>query len=78
MPKIKFFVISCSSDALDIDARRLYVWGELDFIRWLPQTEAEAKKRIAECQKKKRCEVCDAEIHNCTITRTKKIKKYLA
>ena len=73
MARIKCFAISCSSDA-DLDARRLYVWGELKHAHWLPETKMEAKRRIKQCKKENKCSLCDAEIHEIEIQRNKDTK----
>lgn len=70
MARIKFFVISCSSD-VPTDARSLYVWGEGQAAPWLPDTIREAGRRIRRCKMKTGCTECDAEIHEVEINRTK-------
>lgn len=72
--KIHCYVISCSSDSM-LDTRKLFIWGEMGMARWLPETMAEAKKRILQCQKESKCESCDAEIHRVVIERTEKTKR---
>lgn len=74
MPKVKCHAISCSSD-VEMDTRKLYVWGEWKTVRWLPETVGEAKKRIKKCQEENQCDVCDFEIHEIIIERTEKTKK---
>jgi hypothetical protein len=66
-------VISCSADNPDMDSRNLYVWGECDAVRWFPDTNREAIRRIALCKSKTQCVHCDAEIHRIEIKRTKRI-----
>ena len=68
--KVKFFVVSCSSDSR-LDARSLYVWGEMGRARWLPETEREAGRRIRECRRLMKCAECDAQIHEVRVNRTK-------
>jgi len=70
MPKIKFFIISCSSDQI-LDTRKLYVWGETETSKWMPETSREAERRIELCHKKMQCQICDAEIHRAEIVRMK-------
>jgi len=43
--------------------------------RWLPETMAEAKKRVMQCKKENNCDFCDAEIHEIIINRHIKTKK---
>lgn len=76
MAKIKCYAISCSSDA-EIDTRKLYVWGGMKYAQWLPEGVGEAKKRISQCRKENKCEICDAEIHEIIIERTQKTKKQI-
>jgi hypothetical protein len=66
---LKFYVISCSSDNIKLDARNLYVWGEMGAARWFPGSLREATRRICECRKKTGCKSCDAEIHRVCIQR---------
>jgi len=75
--KIKFYVISCSSDKIFEQPASLYVWGETEHARWFPDTLREAKRRIDQCQEKYNCSCCDAEIHEVLITRTKDTKKQI-
>jgi len=77
MAKIKCHAVSCSSD-IDMDTRKLYIWGGMEHARWLPETVGEAKKRIMHCRNKEnKCIVCDAQIHEVIITRTEKTRKQL-
>ena len=71
--KTQFFVISCSSDG-DVNQRFLYIHGERNH-QSLPTTWSEAKKRLVDCRDKTKCNECDAEIHQCSITRGKKTIK---
>lgn len=71
MPFIKTFVISCSSD-VPLDIRKLYVWGSIKYARFLPETKREAMYRLKKCQQDNKCLICDAEIHEIKIKRTKK------
>jgi hypothetical protein len=69
MACLRFYVISCSSDSVRLDARSLYVWGEMGAAKWLPDSEREAKRRISQCKIHTRCKDCDAEIHRVAIQR---------
>ncbi|MFX1537685.1 MAG: hypothetical protein ACFFDI_26105 [Promethearchaeota archaeon] len=71
MAKISAYLISCSSDA-GLDTRKLYIWGQIGKISWLPESYAEAKKRVMMCQEQNKCAVCDYEIHKVTRDRTKR------
>lgn len=71
MAKVICYPITCSSDA-ETDIRRLYVWGEWESAKWLPTSREEAKRRIAMCKEKNKCQHCDAQIHKVVIERTKK------
>ena len=71
--KTQFFVISCSSDG-DVNQRFLYVHGERNH-QSLPTSWSEAKKRLSNCQEEIKCQECDAEIHQCAITRERKTLK---
>lgn len=74
MSRIFCHVISCSSDT-SLNVSKLLVWGEGKHAGFLPQTSAEIKERLADCQKKTGCEHCDAEIHKLEINRTEKTYK---
>ena len=76
MPIIKIYVISCSCD-VELDVRKLYVWGGLKSARFLPDNRAEAKRRVKKCQVENKCQICDAEIHEIRLERTKKTLKQL-
>jgi len=69
MAWLKFYVISCSSGNEKIDARSLYVWGEMNAVRWLPDSPREAKRRIQQCKIKTGCKACDAKIHHISVQR---------
>ena len=69
MTKIKCFAISCSSDG-EVNAARLFIWGQLGSRSWLPTTISEAKKRVIMCQHENKCKMCDYEIHLIAIERT--------
>ena len=71
--KTQFFVISCSSDG-DVNQRFLYVHGERNH-QSLPTMRNEARKRILSCQEEMKCQECDAEIHQRSITRERKTLK---
>ena len=71
--KTQFFVISCSSDG-DVNQRFLYIHGERNH-QSLPTSWSETKKRQLNCQKAMKCDSCDAEIHQCSITREKETLK---
>lgn len=71
--KIKSYAISCSSD-VQMDARSLYVWGELGAAHCLPESAKEARRRVLECRKKMKCAECDAEIHVVEIERSRATK----
>ena len=71
MAKLSTFVISCSADGR-VDTRKLFIWGQIGNLNWLPETQSEAKKRIIMCQKQNNCSVCDCEIHQVMLERTKK------
>ena len=71
MAKVKCFAISCSSD-VDLDTRKLYIWGGSKAACWLPETVGEAKKGIFQCQKENKCKFCDAQIHEIIIVRSEK------
>jgi hypothetical protein len=74
MSLIKTYAISCSSD-VELDVRKLYVWGGLKSARFLPDSLAEAKRRVKKCQAENKCQNCDAEIHEIKLERTKKTLK---
>ena len=74
MAKIKCYVISCSSDA-ELDARRLFVWGGYERVRWCAETKKEAEKQILACQKEYKCLNCDPEIHLLELERTAETNK---
>ena len=69
MSILKCFAISCSSDIV-LGAKSLYVWGSIRSARWLPESIAEARKRIRHCKNETGCSCCDAEIHEITIKRS--------
>jgi len=71
--KTQFFVISCSSDG-DVNQRFLYIHGERKH-QSLPTTHSEARKRLLSCREEMKCDICDAEIHQCSITREKETIK---
>jgi len=77
MAKLKAYVISCSGDAIDLDARNLFVWGSFGRATWLPGTKAEMKKRLEMCRRENQCANCDAEIHEVVIERTKLILRQI-
>jgi len=74
--KIITYVVSCSSE-LELDARRLYVWGGIKAARYNPENRREMERRIEICQAENKCQICDAEIHKITLKRTKKTFKHL-
>lgn len=74
MAFLNFYVISCSSDCPDVDARSLYVWGEWEGARWFPDTVKEARKRIRVCREKYKCRLCDAQVHKVKIERKEEVK----
>lgn len=76
MAKIIIYPISCSSEG-ELDARKLYVWGEWDKAKWLPLTKGEAQRRIELCRKENKCKTCDAQVHRVEIQRTKKTYKQM-
>jgi hypothetical protein len=71
--KINFYIITCSAEAMDMDARSVYPWGESQFQGGLPGTAKEARRRIRECQRKNKCSQCDWEIHKCETERNRPI-----
>ena len=72
--KTTFFIISCSADGGDVDLRFLCMHGE-GAVGFLPTTIKEAKKRVQECYGILYCDICDAEIHRCSIVRQKQTAK---
>ena len=76
MSKIKCFAVSCSSD-VELDVRKLYIWGGLKSAYFLPDNKSEAKRRVKKCQVENKCQTCDAEIHEIRIERTKRTLKQL-
>jgi hypothetical protein len=64
---IKFFIISCSSDAMP---EPLFVWGE-GGKGSMPTTREETENRITACQEKTKCRNCDAQIHYINLTRSR-------
>lgn len=70
MARLIFYVISCSADE-EMDIRNLYVWGEGESAKWLPDTKREARRRIAKCYEKNKCDECDAQVHPAEVNRTK-------
>ncbi len=77
MAKIKFYVITCSSDT-ECNERELYIHaGEPGNAHWLPQTARELKARLFACRSKHGCQNCDAEVHELCAERTKiTLKQY--
>jgi hypothetical protein len=73
MPNVKGYVISCSSDG-EVDARNLYLWGEMPHARWFAETSKEAKRRVEWCRKEYKCAECDAQVHAIEISRTRSTK----
>jgi len=69
MPAIAFFVISCSADAMP---EPLFIWGE-GGKGSMPTTRDEAETRITACQEKTGCLVCDAQIHNIHLVRSRAV-----
>ncbi len=74
MSKIKVYAVSCSAD-VELDARKLYVWGDTKSARFLPDSRREANYRIKKCQVENQCRTCDAEVHEIVLRRTKKTLK---
>jgi len=74
MAKIKCYMVSCSSDA-EMDARKLYVWGGYERIRWCAETRRETQKQVLACQREYECVNCDAEIHMIELERTVETNK---
>ncbi len=67
MLTIRFFVISCSSDGMP---EPLFVWGESDD-HSMPTTREEAERRIAICQESMGCALCDAQVHQLRLVRSR-------
>ncbi len=68
MPTIRFFIISCSSDVNCPEP--LFVWGEGDDHN-MPSTREEAERRIAICQESIGCVLCDAQVHQIRLVRSR-------
>ena len=74
MARIRLYAISCSS-MVELNVSKLFVWGGTPHCCWLPQSEDEARKMVANCRKRHKCDYCDAEIHALEIKRKKKTFK---
>ena len=68
MPTIRFFIISCSADAMP---EPLFIWGEGGHGS-MPTSRDEAEIRVENCREKTRCANCDAQIHHLNLMRTHK------
>lgn len=70
MPKIKFYVISCSSDAPDCDVSKYYI--HIGGLHFGTGRKIEAKKMLKRCQALCSCDDCNGALHECFIERYKK------
>lgn len=69
------YVVSCSSDCIDLNKPNLVVWSGILRHDELASDIKELKRGIAQCKKYTECQNCDAEIHEITIIRTKQTLK---